>query len=150
MVLSQRSQYAVRAVLELARRQRDGAPVKAGAIAAAQLIPARFLENILAQLRQGGIVESSRGKEGGYMLRRPARQVSVGDVVRLLEGRLPIIDCREATAERGCSLQPGCVLLPVWEEAHEAMMQVFDRTSFQYLLERERAAQGCAVPDYVI
>ncbi len=72
MVLSQKSQYAVRAVFELAKKEGSG-PVKAANIAAAQFIPVRFLENILGQLRQAGIVESVRGKEGGYRLAgRPA------------------------------------------------------------------------------
>jgi Rrf2 family protein len=71
MILSQKSEYAVRAVLELAKKEGSG-PVKAAMISSAQSIPVRFLENILGQLRQAGIVDSVRGKEGGYLLGRPA------------------------------------------------------------------------------
>lgn len=149
MVLSQRSQYAVRAVLELAKRA-DGGPVKAAAIASAQQIPVRFLENILAQLRQGGIVDSARGKEGGYSLARDPEDVRVGEVIRLLEGDIGSVDCRVAGVSRDCSLIDGCVLLPMWEEAHQAMMSVFDSTTFEHLLEQERMSNGSAVPDYVI
>jgi Rrf2 family cysteine metabolism transcriptional repressor len=149
MVLSQRSQYGVRAVLELAKWA-DGGPVKAAAIASAQQIPVRFLENILAQLRQGGIVESVRGKEGGYSLARHPANLSVGEVIRLLEGDIASVDCRVAGGGRDCSLITGCVLLPMWEEAHQAMMSVFDSTTFEHLLERERMCSGSAVPDYVI
>lgn len=149
MVLSQRSQYGVRAVLELAKRA-DTGPVKAATIAASQQVPLRFLENILAQLRQGGIVESARGKEGGYFLARRSRDVTVGEVLRLLEGDIASVDCKEAGGNRDCSLQAGCVLLPMWLEAHQAMMSVFDSTTFEHLLEQEREAQQSVVADYVI
>ncbi len=149
MVLSQRSQYGVRAVLELAKPT-DGSPVTAAAIASAQQIPLRFLENILAQLRQGGMVESVRGKEGGYFLARSPEDTCVGEVIRLLEGDISSVDCKEAGGSRDCSLLAGCVLLPMWQEAHQAMMSVFDSTTFEHLLEQERMSSGCLVPDYVI
>jgi Rrf2 family cysteine metabolism transcriptional repressor len=149
MVLSQRSQYGVRAVFELAKRA-DTGPVKAAAIASAQQIPLRFLENILAQLRQGGIVESARGKEGGYFLARHPEDLSVGEVLRLLEGDISSVDCKEVGGGRDCSLLSGCVLLPMWQEAHQAMMSVFDFATFEHLLEQERMSSGCSIPDYVI
>ncbi len=149
MVLSQKSQYGVRAVLELAKRA-DTGPVKAAVIAQAQQIPLRFLENILAQLRQGGIVESVRGKEGGYFLAGRPADLTVGEVLLLLEGDIGSVGCREAGGTGDCALQAGCVLLPMWLEAHQAMMSVFDATTFEYLLEQERMSTGCAVPDYMI
>ena len=166
MVLSQKSQYAVRAVFELAKRHGRG-PVSAGRIAEAQYIPVRFLENILAQLRQAGIVESVRGKEGGYRLLRNPRDVSVGEVVRMIQGPLHAVDCADTTAGPGdpraddsrnrravdrpaCFLRPGCVLLPMWDKAHSAMMNVFDSTSFQDLLDQERAASEQEPLNYVI
>src|SRR3990172_13420497 len=112
MVFSQKSEYAVRAVFELAKREGSG-PVKAAKIASAQLIPLRFLENILGQLRQAGIVESVRGKDGGYLLARPIRDLAVGEVVRLIQGPMFPVDCAEDVGERRCALRPGCVLLPV-------------------------------------
>jgi len=98
-MISQKSQYAVRALLELAKRQ-GSRPVKAAEIATAQWIPMRFLENILGQLRQAGLVESVRGKEGGYRLARPAEQVSVGEIIRLVQGPLSPVDCGDG---RGCA-----------------------------------------------
>lgn len=160
MVLSQKSQYAVRAVFELAKQQGTG-PVTAARIAEAQYIPVRFLENILSQLRQAGIVESVRGKEGGYRLGRPPQQITVGDVIRLFQGPLSAIDCADgggddragsgrAASGRDCPLRPGCVLLPMWDKAHRAMMDVFDGTSFRDLVEQERAANEYKVIDYAI
>jgi Rrf2 family cysteine metabolism transcriptional repressor len=149
MILSQKSEYAVRAALELAKRQGSG-PVKAAKIASAQAVPVRFLENILGQLRQAGIVESVRGKEGGYLLGRPARDLTVGEVIRGIQGTMSAIDCADAEPGRDCALRPGCVLLPMWERAHKAMMDVYDTTSLQDLVEQERAANECEAPNYAI
>ncbi len=82
MILSQKSQYAVRAVFELAKRHGAG-PVAAARLAEAQYIPLRFLENILGELRQAGFVESVRGKEGGYRLSRPPAQVGQAANMRI-------------------------------------------------------------------
>jgi Rrf2 family transcriptional regulator, cysteine metabolism repressor len=149
LVLSQKSQYAVRAVFELAKRNGLG-PVKSAQIAEAQFIPVRFLENILNQLRQAGIVESVRGKEGGYRLSRAARTTTVGEVVRTTQGPVSDIECAEPSVGAGCPLRPGCVLLPLWEKAHKAMMDVYDGTSFQDLVDQENETHACRALDYAI
>jgi Rrf2 family protein len=83
--ITAKADYAVRAALELAGA--DG-PVKGDAIASAQGIPLKFLENILIDLRHSGVVRSQRGPEGGYWLARPAADISVADVIRAVEGPL--------------------------------------------------------------
>jgi Rrf2 family cysteine metabolism transcriptional repressor len=155
VVLSQKSQYAVRAVFELSKRH-GSRPVKASSIAEAQCIPIRFLENILGQLRQAGIVDSARGKEGGYRLNRPPQQLSVGEVIRLVQGPLSAVECvstgtgNGAGGGRECALKSGCVLLPMWEKAHGAMMGVYDGTTFHDLAEQERATHASEVIDFAI
>lgn len=139
----------MRAVFELAKHEGSG-PVKPAKIASAQFIPVRFLENILGQLRQAGIVESVRGKEGGYLLGRPARDLVVGEVIRLIQGPMSAIDCAEAEAGRDCPLRSGCVLLPMWEKAHNAMMNVYDATTFEDLVEQELEAHECEALNYAI
>jgi Rrf2 family protein len=81
-----KADYAVRAAIELAAS--GGGPVKAETLADAQAIPFNFLENILTDLRRAGIVDSRRGASGGYLLGRPADQISVADVIRAVEGPL--------------------------------------------------------------
>jgi Rrf2 family transcriptional regulator, cysteine metabolism repressor len=149
LVLSQKSQYAVRAVFELAKRHGSG-PVKAAQVAEAQYIPVRFLENILNQLRQAGIIESARGKEGGYRLSRAPSDMPVGEVVRLVQGAMSEIECAGATGDAACALQAGCVLLPMWQKAHQAMMDVFDGTSFQDLVDQEIESNECEAFNYAI
>ena len=82
-----KADYAVRAAVELAAAS-PGEPVKADHIAEAQKIPLNFLENILAELRRAGIVESRRGAAGGYLLGRPPEEISIADVIRAVEGPL--------------------------------------------------------------
>ena len=82
-----KADYAVRAAVELAAVG-TGEPVKADQIAEAQSIPLNFLENILAELRRAGIVESRRGAAGGYLLARPPEEISLADVIRAVEGPL--------------------------------------------------------------
>jgi Rrf2 family protein len=85
--ITAKADYAVRAAVELAASGGSG-PVKAEQISEAQGIPLNFLENILAELRRAGIVESRRGAAGGYLLARPAAEVSLADVIRAVEGPL--------------------------------------------------------------
>jgi Rrf2 family protein len=87
MRVSAKADYAVRAAIELASAPPEE-PVKGDAIAAAQDIPLRFLENILAELRQQGLVHSRRGQEGGYWLARPADDITIAEVIRAVEGPL--------------------------------------------------------------
>lgn len=87
MRVSAKADYAVRAAIELAAAPPDE-PVKGDQIAAAQGIPMRFLENILAELRQQGIVHSRRGAEGGYWLARPADDITIAEIIRAVEGPL--------------------------------------------------------------
>jgi Rrf2 family protein len=88
MRISAKADYAVRAAVELAAAADEEKPVKAERIATVQGIPLNFLENILSQLRQAGIVRSQRGAEGGFRLAKPASQVTVADVIRAVDGPL--------------------------------------------------------------
>ena len=92
-----KADYAVRAAVELAAVG-TGEPVKADQIAEAQSIPLNFLENILAELRRAGIVESRRGAAGGYLLARPPEEISLADVIRAVEG--PIANVRGERPEQ--------------------------------------------------
>src|SRR3954454_20562721 len=86
MRISAKADYALRAAAELAAA--GGGPVKGDALATAQGIPPKFLENILSDLRQSGLIRSQRGSEGGYWLARPAEEISVADVMRAVDGPL--------------------------------------------------------------
>jgi Rrf2 family protein len=94
--ISARADYAVRALAELAAH--GGGPVKGERLATAQQIPAKFLENILSELRHAGLLYSQRGAEGGYWLARPAADISIADIIRAVDG--PLADVRGQRPEK--------------------------------------------------
>ncbi len=119
-------------------------------IARAQAIPVRFLEVILSELKQAGFVASQRGAQGGYLLLRDPAQLTVGEVLRFIEGPMAPVECVGRNSGENCPMYGDCVFLPMWQEAEEAVAQVYDRTTLQQLIEREMLMkQGC-VPGYVI
>jgi Rrf2 family transcriptional regulator, cysteine metabolism repressor len=126
LVITSKSPYAVRALAELARRG-GGTPVPIGEIARARDIPPQFLEGLFATLRRAGILQSQRGVKGGYQFARPPGEVTVLQVVELLEGEV----APEAAANG-----------PVWSEAAEALKSVLSTTSIADLAEREAQDAG--------
>ena len=150
MVLTQKCLYAIRAVFQIAARYPEG-PVKIAEIARAQAIPQRFLEAILTQLKQGGFVESRRGKRGGYLLARQPSAITVGEVIRAIEGDIGPVECLAPHAESPkCTLYGQCVFADLWKRARRAVSEVYDETTFQHLLERERERSRTYVPAYSI
>ena len=131
-ILSNRCLYALKAILELTKHQ-GGAPVSISEIAERQRIPARFLEAILRQLKHDGLTTSVRGKDGGYVLALPAKEIRVGDVVRLFrKGSSTITPSHDqADAEaRG-------VFDELAAKAERAVSEVFDSVTFDELASRE-------------
>jgi len=149
MAISQKSQYAVRAVFELAKRQGKGA-TKIGEIAETQAIPRRFLENILNYLKGGGFVESVRGKDGGYVLVRQARELTVGEILRFVEGPLSPVDCGVKTKKDSCPMYGHCPFFSLWERAEKALGAVYDGATFRALVLQEAEAQQEGRLDYSI
>lgn len=136
MWVTQKCQYALRALFELAKRQGEGA-VRSVDIAANQAIPKRFLEVILHQLRQGGFVDSQRGKEGGFVLSRSAASISIGEIIRFIDGPMTPVDCQLDRPHFDCALKGSCVFLSLWDEARQALERVYDTKTLQELVDRE-------------
>lgn len=149
MLVSQKCRYALRAIFELARRKGQGA-VKISEIAEVQAIPPRFLEVILSELKRGGFVESRRGSEGGYLLVASARQLTVGEVMRFMQGPVAPVGCVTGSSKEKCRLYGDCVFLPMWQEVGKAMSDVYDNTTFQDLLDEEKRKSGKYVARYTI
>jgi Rrf2 family protein len=131
MRITAKVDYAVRAAAELAAAQIAAAgaraPMKGEAIAAAQSIPVRFLESILAELRRSSIIGSQRGSEGGYWLARPASSVSVADVIRAVEG--PLADVHGAPPEEVAYTGAATELQRVWIATRVALREVLETTT---------------------
>jgi Rrf2 family transcriptional regulator, cysteine metabolism repressor len=137
LVPPKKYQYALRAILELARHVDQG-PVKISSIAAAQSIPLRFLEVILNKLKGSGIVDSKRGFLGGYFLVRPPARVSVGDVLRFLYGDLSATDCIACVSKANCPFDGHCAFSSLWTRVKKTAFDIYDTTTFQDLIDCER------------
>ncbi len=137
MAITKKCQYALRAIYELACRENEGA-CKIAAIASAQNIPVRFLENILGSLKTAGFVDSRRGKDGGYFLLRPAESVTVGEVIRFIQGPLAPVDCPTPWEGLCEDAKINCVFRPLWDRAMAALEDVYDGTIFRDLVDQAK------------
>jgi Rrf2 family protein len=146
MNISVKGEYALQAIFDLAS-QRPGEPIRIADIAGRQKIPQKFLELILASLKQAGFVESRRGAEGGYLLARPAESITVGEVLRFVEGaqqgknrtRFPLASGRAATP-----------FTDTWQQVDQAVSGIIDKTSFADLLRRWHDQQNRFVLNWEI
>jgi Rrf2 family cysteine metabolism transcriptional repressor len=137
MNISVKGEYALQAIFDLAT-QPVGEPVKIADIANRQKIPQKFLELILASLKQGGFVESRRGAEGGYRLARPADQITIGEVLKFVEeGK----KAKRATPD---------AFTDIWKRVDLAISGVLDRTTFAELVRRWKEMQSRYVPNWEI
>src|SRR6266849_3907044 len=135
MNISVKGEYALQAVFDLSL-QPPGEPVKIADIARRQKIPQKFLELILASLKQGGFVESRRGAEGGYRLARPAEQITIGQVLRFLEG-----------GKRAKRTVPDA-FTDMWKRVDGAVDAIIDTMTFAELVRRWKESQTRHVPNW--
>lgn len=142
--VSQRTEYALRALMELAGRFGDGL-LPAREIAAAQGIPFRYIEHQLAALHKAGIVESHRGPNGGCELARAPEQIRIFDVIEALEGPLAPMHCLEPHDER-CVQSHQCGLQELWSRVETAVRDVFERTTLADLATRHSELQPLLWP----
>ncbi len=147
MKLSQKGEYGLLALLELAGQYGTG-PVQSAAIAAAREIPAQYLQQILLSLRRAGLVRSGRGPRGGHVLARPPQQVTLLDAVRALEGATAPAACAVRESAPGCPQRGHCVLAGVWRQVDEATQDVLGAVTLAELARRERECD--ATPMYYI
>ncbi len=149
MGLSRKCQYALRGIFELAKRRGSG-PATVRQIASAQEIPPRFLDLIFSELRQGGFIESRRGRKGGYLLRLPPDQLSVGQVIRSIDGSwAPVAGTDEQVPGRP-TFHGNRAFVSIWAEVRDVVGKIYDSKTFQDLLDEEQALIDQRGPDYAI
>jgi Rrf2 family protein len=149
MNITSRCDYALRALYELAERAGE-APVKIAEIAERQHIPLKFLEVILNQLKRGGFVRSRRGADGGYHLARPADELTVGEVLRFVDGTIAPVECAEPGHQEVCEFISACPFFDFWHEVRRSISQVVDNTTFADLVHRQRTRDQVYVADWTI
>ena len=155
MKLSVRGEYALRALLVLARDfQEDDSVVRIQEISRQQNIPKRFLEQILNDLKSAHLVESKRGVAGGYRLRRRPERINLAEIVRHIEGPLAPVSCVSENFYEKCSCpdESRCAIRSVMKDTRDAIVNIMERVTLADLTERARKLEQTpdSVLDFVI
>lgn len=133
-MISQKSQYALRALLALARAN-PGEPLRISTIAAFEKIPKKFLEQILLDLKRAGLVASRRGQQGGYLLQKPASEIAVGAVLRVTESAVAPLAClSHARRCEDCEEDSMCAVRRVFARVAMASNEILDGTTLADIL----------------
>lgn len=130
-MLSNKAKYGLKAMVYLARHEGQG-PVLIADIAEAERIPRKFLDAILLEMKNTGLLSSKKGKGGGYTLARPAARIMVGDIVRVLDGPLAPVPCVSRTAYRRCEDcvdETTCAIRAVMQDVRDAIAAILDNTT---------------------
>ena len=140
-MITQKAKYALKAMIHLAQRQ-DGKPVLIASMAKEERLPQKFLERILLDLKTHGLLESRKGKGGGYLLARSPQKISLGEIIRLMDGPLALVSCVSKTAYRRCKDCPSeerCYLRPIMKEVRDSIARILDGTSLADAVKRADA-----------
>ncbi|MBE3590331.1 MAG: Rrf2 family transcriptional regulator [Firmicutes bacterium] len=143
MYITTKGRYGTKALFELALRYGEG-PVPLREIAEKQGLSEHYLEQLFAPLRKAGLVQSVRGAQGGYMLARDPQDITVGDVLRVLEGPIAPTECSLGGpdyAYRFCGEKTVCVAQDVWIKVRRAIEDVVDHITLADLVEQDREAR---------
>src|SRR5207248_10749139 len=139
--ISSKGHYGLLAVAELARRHDQGL-VSLNEIANVEHLPLPYLEQIIAPLRTAGVVEATRGLHGGYKLARDPAEVSVGEVVRWLEGPIALVECTtEGYLSGTCEREAGCTSRGVWHQVSDAINNVLNTLTLADLIKNDEPAR---------
>ncbi len=136
MKISSKGDYALRAILTLALRNEEKKPVRLPEIAEQNHIPIKFLEQIMIQLKGAGFVTSRRGRHGGYLLAKKPKEITLGEVIRLIDGSIAPVACVSECNYIACAFEPRCVLRTVFSEIRSQIGEIVDHTTFAHLCER--------------
>lgn len=138
MRISTKGRYGLRAVIDLALYS-EIEPVSISSIALRQDISEGYLEQIMTLLKKAGLIKSIRGAGGGYVLAKEIDEISVGDILRALEGNLEPVECSAYRQEDGCQAADKCVTKYVWLRINESINRTVDEISLRQLVEESRS-----------
>lgn len=136
--ISKRTQYGLKAMLALGRRYREG-PILIGTLAREESIPIKFLEAILLDMKGRGLLDSKMGRKGGYFMNRPPSAVTIGSIIRIIEGPLAPLPCASETAFKPCEEcvdVENCGTRIIMRRVRDAISDVLDRTTLADLIKQ--------------
>ena len=148
-MLSSKAKYGLKAMVYLARHEGLG-PVLIADIAEAERIPKKFLDAILLEMKNDGLLSSKKGKGGGYTLAKPAVRIMVGDIVRLLDGPLAPVPCVSRTAYRrceDCADETACAIRAVMQDVRDAIAAILDNTTLADMINRRGRPEAVLMYD---
>ena len=143
MKLTTKGRYGLRAVIDLAMYAKNE-PVSLSDVAERQNISISYLEQLIAKLKKAGIVQSTRGAQGGYSLAKNPKEVSVGEILRALEGSLSPVDCSavDGEGETECSASNFCVTKYVWKRINDSINDTVNNIFLSELLEESETVKS--------
>ncbi|MCL1802597.1 MAG: Rrf2 family transcriptional regulator [Eubacteriaceae bacterium] len=143
MKLSTKGTYGLRALIDIAANSQTD-PVSISSISTRQAMSVGYLEQLISKLKRSGFVNSVRGVRGGYVLAKPASEISVGDVLRALEGSLSPVDCPAAKDEgEGCDESGSCLTKVVWQKINDSINIAVDAIKLSEII--EEAKTSCSI-----
>jgi Rrf2 family protein len=145
--LTTKTRYGTRAMLDLALHYGQG-PLLSAAIAQQQNLSTKYLEQLLSQLRNAGLVRSTRGAHGGHALSRSPEQIDLRQIYEVFEGRQGLVDC--VGCPQACERHDHCVTREVWSELYSACTALLERTTLADLVHRAQAKQDEPPSNYVL
>lgn len=150
MKITYKGDYALKALFQLALQySREGNGVMSiTEISKLGDMPTKFLEQILLTLRKGGFVKARRGVRGGFYLAKTPKDITVGEVIRFIEGPIEPISCIEEERYKGCKDVASCIFRSIWKEVNSAISVVIDTLTFEELVIRYREKNLKTIPDY--
>lgn len=142
MNISTRGRYGLRALADMALHAIEG-PVALRIIADRQNISESYLEQVFSSLRKAGLVRSVRGAQGGYELSRPAGEITIGEILRALEGPISPVHCvGESSPGSECEMEKACITRPFWEELRNVINHFLDQTTLQDVVDKAPMANN--------
>ena len=142
MKLTYKGDYALKAVLDLALHYGQD-PVTSHDLAKRIDAPVKFFEQVLTELKKGGIIESRRGNEGGYLLSKSPSKITVGDIIRIIEGPIEPIACVKENYAN-CTDVNRCVFRNIWQKVYQATSDIIDHVTFEDLMAQVKGQQQIA------
>jgi Rrf2 family iron-sulfur cluster assembly transcriptional regulator len=139
MKLSTRSRYGTRLMVDMAKHYGEG-PIQLGEIAKRQNVSVKYLEQIIIPLKKARYIKSVRGPKGGHILAKPPEEITVGEIVAVLENGISLVECAEEQAV--CDRADVCPTRLLWKEASEAMFDRLQATTLADLVKRAEALES--------
>ena len=133
MMVSTKGRYALRIMIDLAQHREEGY-ISLSDISKRQYVSLKYMEAIVSVLNKAGFVESLRGKDGGYRLKRPPEEYTIGSILKLTEGSLAPISCAEFGSNTVCAQAGSCVTLPMWQHLDEIVDGYLERITLLDLI----------------